>query len=331
MGVSVKATLVLAVTLSAASLAACGTVSAPHAGRSQPDQARTLVALAGRGTPEGGTPDGGAPGSPAPRGGAPAGTRAEATALARRMLSRIRLPVGARRLHEVPVPGALRDPALWVGGVAALDEHLLFRLRQPMRVVAVAWRKHPPTGMILASTGDEGAPSGVRSMMVSYTPRSLPAGIYAAQLVLTVTPARKGGSLARADGQVIWSPPRSAAEHVDPSRYHALTITVAFADPRRHTLHKVVTSHAAIARLAKALNRSPVEPIGFANCPMIFATYRLVFAVSRHSRPVVVVTATQWPCLGAGIAVRGKSQPALADAALVVATADRLLGHTPQP
>jgi hypothetical protein len=311
MRVPMRETLVLAATVAAAaSLTACGTVAAPSAGKSEP--ARTLVALTGRGGP-------------------PAGTRAEATALARRMLSRLRLPGGARRLPAQPVPSALRDPALWAGGVAALDQHRLFRLRQPMRAVAAAWTAHAPAGMTLASTGDQSGPSGVLSILVSYNPRSLPAGIDAAQLVLTVTPARSGGSLARADAQVIWFPPRSAAEYIDPSRYHVLTITVTLTNPRAHSLHKVVTSQAAIARLARALNRSPVEPIDFAHCPMIFATYRLAFAVSRHSPAAVVVSATRWPCLGAGIVAGGKSQPSLANAAVVVNTADRLLGDTPQP
>ncbi len=67
------------------------------------------------------------------------------------------------------------------------------------------------------------------------------------------------------------------------------------------------------------------------SCPIVFAVYRLAFAASRHSRPAVVVSATRWPCEGAGISVAGHAQPAVTNADVVVATADRLLGFTPRP
>jgi hypothetical protein len=130
---------------------------------------------------------------------------------------------------------------------------------------------------------------------------------------------------------VIWYPPRSAAEYIDPARYHVLTVSVTIFNPRLHTISKVMTSRAAITELADTLNRSRVEPITFSFCPVIFANYRLGFAVSAHSEPVVVVTATRNPCLGAQITVDGRKQPPLQDEATVVAIADRLLGFTPQP
>jgi hypothetical protein len=128
--------------------------------------------------------------------------------------------------------------------------------------------------------------------------------------------------MVRADVQVIWFPPRTAAEHIDPARYHVLAITV--------TLHKVVTSQAAITRLAEALNRSPVRPVQTIGCPLVFAEYRLAFAVSRRARPAVVVMASRWPCEGAQIRVSGRLQPPLEDAGTVVTTADQVLGGTPR-
>jgi hypothetical protein len=183
--------------------------------------------------------------------------------------------------------------------------------------------------MSLGSTGGLAGPAGVTSREVGYTPRSVPAGVYMAQLVLTVAPARSGGSWVRADAQVIWFPPRTAAEYVDPARYHVLTIAVDIANPWQHTVRKVVTSHAVISRLAEALNRSPVQPVQVPDCPAIFAYYRLAFAVSRHSRPAVVVLATRQPCGGAQIRAGAQTQPPLEDAGTVVSTADGLLGVTP--
>jgi hypothetical protein len=308
MGVPIRAGLVLAI---AVALAACGSVVAPMASGPQTHPGGTQLASARRGPP--------------------AGSRAEAATLARLMLSRLRLPAGARRLPPVPVPRSVSGPGLWAGAFAALDLHQLFELRQPMDAVAAVLTAYVPAGMSQASTGEAAGPGGVTMREVGYTARSVPAGVYAAQLVLTVAPARSGGSLVRADAQVIWFPPRTAAEYIDPARYHVLTITVTIANPRQHTIRKVMTSRAVITRLAEALNRSRAEPVTIANCASIFAAYRLAFAVSRQSRPVVVVSATRSPCGGIQIRVGGRMQPPLQDAGTVAATADRLLGVTPGP
>jgi hypothetical protein len=188
-----------------------------------------------------------------------------------------------------------------------------------------------PVGLVWASTGQGGGPGGVTMRDVSYTPRSVPAGIYSAQLVLTMVPDGSSASLLRADAQVIWYPPRTAAEYIDPARYHALTVTVTLYGRGVHTIRRVVTSQAVISQLAGALNRSQAEPSLTINCPLIFASYRLALAVSRHSRPVVVITATRWPCGGSGITVGGQAQPPLADNGAVVAIADRALGINPRP
>lgn len=150
----------------AANLAACASVAAPTAGGPRAHPVAIALASAGRG----------------PR----AGNRAEAAALARRMLSRLRLPAGARRLPPLPVPQPLRQPALWAGAAAALDVHQLYKLRQPMDAAAAVLTAHVPAGMYLGGTGALSSPAGVTSREVGYTARSLPAGIYAAQLVLTV-------------------------------------------------------------------------------------------------------------------------------------------------
>jgi hypothetical protein len=148
--------------------------------------------------------------------------------------------------------------------------------------------------------------------------------------VLTVVPAGSGGSLLRADAQVIWYPPRTAAEYVDPARYHVLTMVVTIYGQRVRTIRKVVTSPADIARLAEALDRSPAEPPVDIMCPAFFVTYQLGLSVSRNSRPVVQVSTNQIGCGGSAITVDGRPQPALADGGAVAAAADQALGFTPQ-
>ncbi len=261
----------------------------------------------------------------------PAGSRSEAAALARKMLSKLRLPAGARRLPATPVPQALRQPSLWALATASLDIHQLYEVPQSMQSVAAMLTAHVPAGTSLVGTGQSGGPTGVTSEDVSDEARSVPAGVDMAQLALTVVPGSSGGSLVRADAQVIWYPSRAAAEYIDPADFHVLTIAVTIYSTRLHTIRKVVTSPPAIRRVAGVLDRSRVNPGKTIGCPVIFAEYRLAFAVSSSSPPAVVVTASQWPCEGAEVRVTGRLQPSLQDAAGVVAVADRLLGVTPKP
>ncbi len=290
-------------------LAACGSVAAPVASGSH------LRA-----------------GSPQPASAAqapPAGSRAVAARLARLMLSGLRLPAGARRLVPLPVPQSLSQPALWAGSSNSLDMHRLFALPQPMDSALLA--VSGPAGLSRSGSGEGSGPGGAAFAEVSYTARRIPAGIYSAQLVLTAVPAASGGSLVRADAQVIWYPPRTTAEYIDAERYHAVTITITIVSPRQRTIRRVVTSQAVIRQLAGALDRSPADPVTSSGCAMIFATYRLAFALSPHGPPTTVASATRWPCGGVRVSAAGRIQPPLEDAGAVVAAADRLLGVTPRP
>jgi hypothetical protein len=303
------AILVLA---TAASLAGCGTVRVPPATGPHPRPGAST------------TP---APAIPAP----PAGSRAEADALARLLLSRLRLPAGTRRLPPTPVPPYLGEPAYSPADSALLDDHEFFAVPLPPGALSDYLVAHVPAGMISGGTGQSSGPGEPTTLDVGYQAISVPAGIYSAQVVLTMVPDRSGRSVLRADAQVIWYPPRSAAEYVDPDRYHVLTMAVTIYGRRVHTVRKVVTSQADIARLAEALDRSPAEPPVTINCPLILVTYQLSLSVSRHTRPVVVVWANDIGCGGTAITVNGRPQPALADGGAVAAAANRALGYTPKP
>jgi hypothetical protein len=362
MRAAIAAILVLA---TAATVAGCGTVRVPPAGGLSPGPGVTTPsgrpgATTPSGRPGATTPSGppgattpsGPPGATTPSGppGAttpstdlsvitpapglaapPAGTRAEARALARALLSRLRLPAGTRRLPPRPAPAYLSQPAISLADSALLDEHRFYAVPLPPGALSDYLVAHVPHGMTSGGTGQSSGPGEPTTLDVFYSARSVPAGIYSAQAVLTMVPGRSGGSLLRADAQVIWYPSRSAAEYVDPARYHVLTLAVTLYGQRVHTIHKVVTSRAAIARLAEALDRSPAEPPIAINCPLIRVTYQLSLSVSRHARPVVVVSANEIGCGGVSITVNGRSQPALADGGAVAAAANQALGYTPKP
>ena len=308
----------------AVTVAACGTTAASTASGSHTSPSGPLTSPSG-------TPSASATRSAFARPGPPSGSRAEAAALAGQLLSRLPLPPGTGRLPQDPLPQSLREPAYGPADVTpSLDQYRLFALPQPMNTAAAYLAAHVPVGLGAGGTGSESGPAGAMMQDVSYLARSVPVGIASAELVLTVVPASPGRSLLRADAQVIWYPPRSAAEYIDPARYHVLDITVSIYGRNPHTVRKVVTSQAFIARLAETLDRLQAEPIGTVACPADFEDYQLSFSVSRQSRTAVVVSASETGCGGAGITVNGQSQPPLADDGAVGALVRQVVPVTPE-
>jgi hypothetical protein len=320
MRLATGAILVLAAILT---LTACGSATAPPQAASgpSPSPGDSGPAAAIR-------PDAARPASATP--GPPSGTRSQAAALAQGLLSRLILPSGADRLPQSALPPSLTG-AVYAGAVVtpSLDQYRLYALPQSMDTAAAFLAARVPAGLAGGGTGQYGNSRGVTEMNVTYLDQQVPDGIAGAQVVVSVVPASSGGSLLRADAQVIWYPPRTAAEYIDPARYHVLSITVTIWGRRMHTVRKVVTSQAFIARLAQALNRMQAEPLGTTGCPAIFAEYQLAFSVSRHSPPVVVVSANDAGCGGAGITVNGRQQPPLTDdGARIAALTDQVVNVT---
>jgi hypothetical protein len=162
---------------------------------------------------------------------------------------------------------------------------------------------------------------------VSYAPKSLPAGIYSAQVAAAVVPATGGGSLLRVDAQVAWYPPRTAAEHIDPAGYRSVTLTVppGPGGTPAHALTRTFTSRAAVARLASLINGLPAMPDVAMNCPAEPAQpYRIIFTPASARWPQVVVSPTG--CLSAGVTVGRAGQPALETHGRLIAAMDRLVG-----
>jgi hypothetical protein len=126
----------------------------------------------------------------------------------------------------------------------------------------------------------------------------------------------------RADGEVAWFPPRSAAEWLHPARYRAVTITRTVLSSMRKKV-RTFRSRAAIARLARILNSLPASDGGSVSCPSDPVSYRLAFRPAA-GRPRF--TATADGCGTDSVTVAGRTQPDLADpAGRLAAAAQRLL------
>ena len=321
------AATVMAVTATAAVLlAGCGTHPADLPARGRPGPAATAAtASTGPGTGQ----------EPA------AGSRAGAQVLARRLLLRLSLPPGARPVPMRVLPPLLRQPYVSYGGAHQADVHRLFALSEPLTVVQGFLMADRPAGMLRSGYGqgtDPGSgladgktvpPGDITMASVSYQPRSLPAGIYSAELGTTVVPAAGGGSLLRADAAVTWYPARSAAEWIDPARYREAVLSSTIDNPRPHTVTRAVTSRGVIARLgglANGLHAAPYQP---PSCPAIAASYRITLVPAAGPAPRVVITS--WGCLTVGVTVAGAAQPQLWGGTGLIGAVQRLLHVRPVP
>jgi hypothetical protein len=302
------AAAITAVTATAAVLlAGCGSRSADPPARGRPGMAATAAAVAAG--PEAGR-------EPA------AGSRAGAQALARRLLSGLILPPGARPVR-VRMPRSLRQPQIPDGGTHEADVHELLRLREPMTAVQQFLLAHVPGGMQWSGDGRGFDAGGTTMLSVSDGMRSPPAGIDSAEVDTAVVPAASGTTLLRADAAVIWYPARSAAERIDPARYRAAVVSITMFNPRRHTVTRAIASRRAVARLAGLANRlhaAPYQPMG---CPAIVASFSITFVPAAGGFRRLVVTPSG--CMTVGVAVAGAAQPPLWGDTGLIGAAKRLL------
>jgi hypothetical protein len=250
-----------------------------------------------------------------------AGSRAEAHALASRLLSSLILPPGARRLRMRVLPALLRQPETAYGGTHAAKVHRLFLVSEPITAVQGFLMAHAPAGTLRSGYGqgmDQGSskalgktvqPGQITMISVSYQPRSLPAGMDFAELDTAAVPAPGGGSLVRADAEAIWYPARSAAENVDPARYRAAVVSITLFNPGQHTVTRTITSARVITRLARLVDGLHAAPYQQASCPAILANYRIAFVPAAPPAPRVVVSPSG--CLTVYVTVAGVAQPPL--------------------
>lgn len=262
-------------------------------------------------------------------GGPPHGSRAASLALGRKMVGQVRRPPGSRAIRAPRhLPWYLRGPAQDIGAIHRVDVARFYTSGRSMRASYAYLKRHVPRGYVLQGSGYLGQNSRRVLDFVTYTPKSVPRWVDTADLVVGVARGRHGGSVLRADGEVAWIPPRSAAEHLRPAAYRAVTITRT--SPGGHSVTRTFRARSAIARLARILNSLPASDGGSVSCQPEASTYRLVFR-PRAGHPRFAVTA--FDCYGDGtdrVTVAGRAQPALDDAGNRVPAAGRRLlrGHS---
>jgi hypothetical protein len=239
---------------------------------------------------------------------APAGSQARATAAARQVLRGLVVPAGTRQLTQRPLPARLGAPALALSAARSVDVYRLYRLPLPIDSAAAFLRSHLPAGLVADGTGQFGTvDSAPATIVVSATPRRLPAGIYAMELVDTIVPATSGSSLLRSDVEVIWYPARSGAEDSMPGSYQSVRVTMSGLAGAAVT----TASHSVIDTIEALLSEMPAAPPMIRSCPGITVIYRLTLDPSQAGQPAVVISTGG--CETDDVSVGGRQQPALWD------------------
>jgi hypothetical protein len=236
------------------------------------------------------------------------------------MLARLVLPPGARRVGFRRMP----DRTDVISSDNLVDVSSFFVVPMPMRALAVFLKDHPPPGAMTSGTGTSNSQTGVTEDNVEFTWRSAPVGVTGDSLLeVSLTPGRHGSTVARADAEVVWYPPRTAAEYVRANEIRSARITANLYNPSRH-FDKVITSGRAIGRLAALLNGMRASDNSITMCPMLDADYQVTF-IGRSGQPRIAVDAVG--CLKDGVHVNGLTQPPLWDPKnRLVSALNRLLG-----
>lgn len=261
--------------------------------------------LAGCGTVSASSPATRASGTGAP----PAGTRAQARALAQRLVSQLVLPSGAHTAHLTSLPPPLRPP--WGSAAGSADTSRVITAPQAIAAVRAFVLAHPPSGVSTTATGRQNGPDGPIAQDVYFGLSSLPPGIYGASLVVALVPQSGQATLIAAYAHVTWFPARTTAEHLTAADFRSVTISAFVLDPRPHHVTRTFTSAAAVAGLTRFLNGLQAAPDVVTSCPGHVVGYQLKFSPAQERVPEVAASAAG--CGSVTFLTGAVPQPALSD------------------
>ena len=261
------------------------------------------------------------------------GSRALAVACARRLLDSLGLPAGSRRMRVRPVPPGLDQPGVGFGGPGILvDVYRLYRLPMTVPGALAFLRARLPAGTVNSGASGESNGGGVTETAIAVSQRHVPAGIDVIGLSETLVAGSGGWSLLRADAQVFWYPPRSAAEYLVAARFRSVRIIVR---PVRVMVNGstgalgVTGSQRLIRPLVAVLDSMHATPPLLFPCPPGRQYYKLLFAPAVPQQRAVVAQSAS--CGTDLVSVGGRSQPELVDGGRLGALVDRLVREYRSP
>jgi hypothetical protein len=239
-----------------------------------------------------------------------AGGPAEAAAYGRSLLASLRWPAGTQAANLPPslVPQALRDD--WWTSPQLVNTGQVLRAPRSVAAVDAYVRSHLPAGLeAFATGGTSGGPASAQVDVVYISPRTTPAELQSAEIVVEIGPWHGGTALIGVYAHVIWFPARSAAERLTAADYQRVVVTASEYEPRLHQASRTFRSAADISRLVNFLNSLHAAPDVVMGCPSSAVWYQLTF-VSTYGPDAV---ASPGVCSTDGITVGGRQQPDLWD------------------
>ncbi len=265
----------------------------------------------------------------------PAGTHGPGPArdVARSLLSAIRVPSDASPVGSVPRSSPISSVPARSATPNLVDVHRIWRVPgSPREALAIIRHSHP-SGLTINGGGSAGqhAPGEREHEYLWYvTFQARPQlGLSSEQLAISTIAAPGGGTLLRADAEVVWLSPRPAAEHV---RAGVSSIVVTRGSTyRQMTLRRTISDAASVRRIMTAIDMLPIvqpgtwvypdEPIG----PVVRLSFR------GHAGRVLAKAAQAagdevGNCSPMYFSVQGREQKPLAKGASVIAIVSQTLG-----
>jgi hypothetical protein len=248
------------------------------------------------------------------------------------------MPNGATLLSGVPRSSPIGSAPARPATPNLVDVHRIWRVSgSPREILAVVRHSHP-AGLKINGGGSSGR-HGVGEREVEYlwyvTFGASPAqGIGSEELAISMTAAPGGGTLLRADGQVVWLSARPPAERV-PAGVSSIEVARG-ATNRQMTLHRTIGAPGSVRRILAAIDALPIVQPGAWMCPdePIGPVVRLSF---RGHTGRVLAKAAQAAgdevgnCSPMFFSVEGREQKPLAEGARVIAIVSQMLGFKVLP
>ena len=149
------------------------------------------------------------------------------------------------------------------------------------------------------------------------------------ELIVAVAQAAGGGTALRADAEVVWVVTRSARERV-PAGVTVVTITVRRPLGGRGSAKPIsltVTRQRTVRRIVEFVDALPTAQPGTVACPNdVGPMVELDFRARRGAPPVAVAIADGSGCGFVTFAIRGHTEPKLADGPRLIKQLTSLLG-----
>ena len=247
--------------------------------------------------------------------------------VATQLLASLRLPRGAVRLAK----GSRGLVTWWQGPkTKTIDYHHYFWLPGDPSVVlneiTVARGATPQGG----TTGESGNPPGPDWWSITYA-WPVRNGLFSEEVTLQDERGARGGSVLRADSDVVWLPAKSKYDVVAAGAKVVTIVatrTTPNSAPHKVTTTITVTDPARIAAIAGLVDRQHVTLDVTMSCPAEtgYETVQIAFRTSKRALPYSVVTVTPDCPWAVSIETGGHEGDPLTGAVQIIALLHRLVG-----